>query len=165
MAYDYHRPLSDEIGPVSPIEGPGSDVTESLNDFLTKTPPGKIILGVPYYGYNWLVEDDSPYSKRVEGSDDNGFSEAQAYEDVMNTLIEIDPEVKWNDRGKISLLYYMSPGTGKLRTVYFDNAESLAYKYALVEKYNLGGIGIWALGYDGGYTDLWDVIYKSFVKE
>jgi spore germination protein YaaH len=164
MAYDYHRPVSEEIGPVSPIEGPGSDVSETINDFLTKVPPNKIILGVPYYGYNWLVEDDSEYSKRVEGSDENGFSGAQAYQEVLETIIEVNPEIKWNKEGKSPYFTYVSPETEHLRTAYYENAESLKYKYDLVQKYNLGGVGIWALGYDGGYTELWELLYESFVK-
>jgi len=162
MAYDYHRPTSEEIGPVSPIEGPGSDVKETINDFLTKIPPNKIILGVPYYGYNWLVEDDSEYAKRIEGSDENGFSEAQSYEDVLSTIIEVAPQLKWNEEGKSPYFTYTSPRTNSLRTVYYENAESLKYKYDLINEYNLGGVGIWALGYDGGYTELWDLLRDYF---
>ncbi|MBW6441989.1 hypothetical protein K0B04_03770, partial [Patescibacteria group bacterium] len=165
MAYDYHRPVSDTIGPVSPIEGPGIDVTQTIEEFLTKTPPNKIILGVPYYGYNWLVEDSSEYAKRVEGSDENGFSRAQTYEDVMTTILEVSPEIKWNEEGKSPYLTYRSPETNHLRTAYYENAESLGYKYELVNNYDLGGVGIWALGYDGGYTELWDLLYESFVRE
>lgn len=165
MAYDYHRPASEEIGPVSPVEGPGIDVTETIKDFLKVSPPNKIILGVPYYGYNWLVEDDSQYSKRVEGSDENGFSEAQSYEDVMTTILEVSPEIRWNEEGKSPYFTYISPETNHLRTAYYENAESLKFKYDLVHRYNLGGVGIWALGYDGGYTELWDLLYESFVHE
>ena len=165
MAYDYHRPTSEEIGPVSPVEGPGIDVTETIQDFLTVTPPNKIILGVPYYGYNWLVEDDSEYAKRVEGSEENGFSESQSYENVLATIIEVAPEIKWNEEGKSPYFTYVSPETEHLRTAYYENAESLKYKYDLVNDYNLGGVGIWALGYDGGYTELWDLLYESFVKK
>jgi spore germination protein YaaH len=162
MAYDYHRPTSEEIGPVSPIEGPGSDVKETINDFLTKISPNKIILGVPYYGYNWVVEDDSEYAKRVEGSDENGFSEAQSYEDVLSTIIEVAPQIKWNEEGKSPYFTYTSPRTNSLRTVYYENAESLKYKYDLINEYNLGGVGIWALGYDGGYTELWNLLQDYF---
>ncbi|HOD01330.1 MAG TPA: glycosyl hydrolase family 18 protein [bacterium] len=164
MAYDYHQPTSEEVGPISPIEGPGSDVKETIKDFLSKVPPNKIILGIPYYGYNWLVEDDSQYAKRVSGSDENGFSEAQSYEDVLETIIKIAPELKWNNEGKSPYFTYVSPKTNALRTVYYENTESLRYKYDLIKEHELGGVGIWALGYDGGYTDLWDLLYEYFVK-
>jgi spore germination protein YaaH len=164
MAYDYHRPESETVGPVSPIEGNGSNVTTTILDFLTKVPPSKIILGVPYYGYNWLVESDAVDAARIPGSDANGFSQSQSYESVMETLIEVEPELKWDDVGKAPYFTYNSPETGQLRTAFFENAESLKYKYDLVNKYNLGGVGIWALGYDGGYSDLWDLLYTEFIE-
>ena len=164
MAYDYHRPVSEEIGPVSPIQGPGIDVMETINDFLTKMPPNKIILGVPYYGYNWLVDDESEYSKRSEGSDEKGYSGAQAYDHVMETIIENRPFIKWNENGKSPYFTYISKDSNHLRTVYYENAKSLKYKYDIVKDYNLGGVGIWALGYEGGYTELWELLYDSFIK-
>lgn len=164
MAYDYHRPMSDNVGPVSPIKGSGGNVTETINDFLTKVPPSKLILGVPYYGYNWLVEDGSEYAKRVEGSDNNGFSEAQSYDSVMETILEIEPEIKWNEEGKAPYFTYVSPETNHLRTAYYENARSLKAKYDLINSNNLGGVGIWALGYDGGYDELWNALYESFIK-
>ena len=164
MAYDYHRPVSEEIGPVAPIQGPGIDVMETINDFLTKMPPNKIILGVPYYGYNWLVDDESEYSKRSEGSDEKGYSGAQAYDHVMETIIENRPFIKWNENGKSPYFTYISKDSNHLRTVYYENAKSLKYKYDIVKDYNLGGVGIWALGYEGGYTELWELLYDSFIK-
>jgi len=165
MAYDYHRPESETIGPVSPMEGNGeNNVTKTVKDFLAKVPPNKIILGVPYYGYNWLVESTDKYAVRVPGSDENGFSQSQSYESVMETIIEVESELKWDDEGKAPYFTYISPETGQLRTAYFENAESLKYKYDLINNENLGGVGIWALGYDGGYSELWNLLYTEFIK-
>lgn len=164
MGYDFHRPESESVGPVAPIEGPGFNITQMLKEHLSQVPPNKIILGVPYYGYNWIVEDDSEYSKRIDGSDLNGFSQSQSYEAIMETIIEVDPVLKWNEEGKTPYFTYISPETGSLRTVYYENADSLAVKYDLVNQSNLAGVGIWALGYDGGYTELWDLLYEKFIK-
>ena len=164
MGYDFHRPQSDSVGPVAPIEGPGFNITQMLKEHLSKVPPNKVILGVPYYGYNWIVEDDSEYAKRIDGSDLNGFSQSQSYETVLETIIEVDPILKWNEEGKAPYFTYVSPETGSLRTAYYENADSLAVKYDLINQNNLAGVGIWALGYDGGYTELWDLLYEKFIK-
>ena len=164
MGYDFHRPQSDSVGPVAPIEGPGFNITQMLKEHLSKVPPNKVILGVPYYGYNWIVEDDSEYAKRVDGSDLNGFSQSQSYEAVLETIIEVDPILKWNEEGKAPYFTYVSPETDSLRTAYYENADSLAIKYDLINQNNLAGVGIWALGYDGGYTELWDLLYEKFIK-
>jgi hypothetical protein len=48
------------------------------------------------------------------------------------------------------------------RQLWFDDSESLRYKYDLVNKKNIGGIGIWALSYEGGNMDVWNEIAASF---
>lgn len=41
---------------------------------------------------------------------------------------------------------------------FMDNVSSLGAKYELVRRSGIAGIGIWALGYDDGYEDLWNLI-------
>ncbi len=38
---------------------------------------------------------------------------------------------------------------------WYDDSLSLALKYDLALNENLGGIGFWALGYDGGHGEIW----------
>jgi hypothetical protein len=45
-----------------------------------------------------------------------------------------------------------------------DNAYSLGMKYDWIKRYNLAGIGIWALGYDNGYPELWDLLRDKFTN-
>jgi spore germination protein YaaH len=166
MGYDFHRPTSDNAGPVSPINGKGVhaeyDINTMLKDYLAFVPPNKLILGVPYYGYNWVVETEDEYAKRINGSDEYGFSQSQTYESIMETLITIKPELKWDELAQSPYFTYRSPETGYLRSVYFDNEQSLAVKYQLINDNDLAGVGIWALGYDGGYSELWNLLEKYF---
>jgi hypothetical protein len=39
---------------------------------------------------------------------------------------------------------------------------SLSVKYSLAGSKNLGGIGIWALSYEGGSNEIWRTINKAF---
>jgi hypothetical protein len=48
------------------------------------------------------------------------------------------------------------------RQVWYDDSASLAMKYGLVNARNLGGIGIWALSYDGGRPEIWNGIKSAF---
>lgn len=164
MGYDFHRPASDSVGPVSPILGNEHNLTTVLNDFLAKIPPNKIILGLPYYGYNWVVSDTSPDAKTIKDDEDSPLAESQTYDSVMNTILDTDPEIKWNDEAKSPYFSYVRPESGELRTVYFENEDSLKAKYELVKQKGLAGVGIWALGYDGGYSELWDVLYDEFIR-
>ncbi len=85
MGYDFHRPQSATAGPVAPLDGMGTnsdyDIRNTVKDYLSVAPPNKIILGVPYYGYNWVVEKDEPLAKRLpaKGSDQEEPNPAETY--------------------------------------------------------------------------------------
>ena len=168
MAYDFHRPTSDAAGPVSPLNSEGTNSDYDLNimikDFLSQIAPNKLILGIPYYGYNWVVEDDGKYAKRIEGTDQIGFSQSQTYDVIMSDIAEMGLDLKWDEQAQVPYYSYISPETGSIRQVYFENVQSLAKKYELVKEKSLAGVGIWALGYDGDRSELWDLIYDHFVR-
>ncbi|MFZ5424852.1 MAG: glycosyl hydrolase family 18 protein [Patescibacteria group bacterium] len=167
MAYDFHRPNSDIAGPVAPLggvleEGREYDINTMLTDYLSLVPPSKMILGVPYYGYNWVVEDFAEYSPRLVGNDYIGYSQSQKYEDIIDLKIELGIEDNWDEIAQVPYFSYVSEDTGSIRSVYYENERSLREKYKLAKKYALGGVGIWALGYDGGYQDLWALLSDEF---
>jgi spore germination protein YaaH len=167
MAYDFHRPASDNAGPVAPIGGMGSqsdyDLNTMIKDFLSKIAPNKLILGVPYYGYNWVVENSDQNAKRIEGNDGIGFSESQVYDKIMQDIAEQKATVQWDEVAQVPYYSYVSPETGSTRQVYFENERSLKIKYELLKNNGLAGVGIWALGYDGDRKELWDLLYDQFV--
>lgn len=170
MAYDFHRPDSDIAGAVAPIGGVDEnggeyDVKTMIRNYLSNVPPNKIIMGVPYYGYNWVVEEvKKEESVRKPGNDEIGYSQAMPYEDVLGVMDEYKPEIKWDDVAKVPFFDYKNKDTNADRVVYFENAESLKEKYKLINDNNLAGVGIWALGYDGDHPELWNLLYESFIK-
>jgi len=169
MAYDFHRPASATAGPIAPLGGMGDkssyDVITMLKAYLSTMSPDKIILGVPYYGYNWLIDEQAPYANRVEGNDYIGYSESQPYETIVYDIKELNSLILWDNIGQTPYYYYRSPDSGALRVVHFENKDSLKMKYGLVKQYNLGGVGLWALGYDGQLPELWDLLGKEFGKK
>lgn len=46
--------------------------------------------------------------------------------------------------------------------IYFENETSLKYKFELIKKNNLGGMGFWALGYEGGDEQVWKLLEDIF---
>jgi spore germination protein YaaH len=167
MAYDFHRPTSDSAGPVAPLGGAGIhaeyDINTMVKDYTKNIPPNKLILGVPYYGYNWVVDQRIPYASRIEGNDAIGYSESQTYAMVMDTVLEVNPAVLWDETAQTPYFSYISPNTGSERMVYFENVDSLRAKYQLAKDLDFAGVGIWALGYDGGYQELWDLLNAEFI--
>jgi spore germination protein YaaH len=160
MGYDFHRPQSANAGPVAPLDG----ITEVLNEFLKNAKPEKIILGVPYYGYNWVTESLDNRSNRLEGNDIIGYSQTQIYANIINMISELNIPVYWDERGNTPYVTYISPETGSYRQLHYENKDSLRQKYVLSKQRDLLGVGIWALGYDGGYSELWDLLAEEFWK-
>lgn len=167
MSYDFHRPNSDTAGPVAPINGIGKiaeyDITTMLKDYLAVSPANKLILGVPYYGYNWVVTRNLPNATRIPGNDDIGYSQSQTYDTITNSLLDIRPKLEWDELAQSPYFTYVSATSGSLRQVYYENEKSLKVKYELAKELGLAGVGIWALGYDGGYTELWNLLGSEFI--
>ena len=165
MAYDFYRPTSDNAGPVAPIGGyPDKydyDLTKMMEDYKKVADPEKIILGVPYYGYNWVVEDDSPNSTRIPGNDVLGYSISQNYAQISDS--DYRKDIVWDEEAKVPYFTYTSD-TGATRQVYFENAESLKEKYIFAKEEGLQGVGIWALGYDEDKKELWNVLREEFLN-
>jgi len=168
MAYDFNQPTSENAGPVSPIGGAGAaqeyDIKTMLNDYIKNVPASKLILGVPYYGYNWVVNSQEPNAKRIVGDDLIGFSQSQYYSDIIDLALDYKIEPKWDEVGQNPFFNYISNSTGSMRQVYYENPKSIKIKYAMAKERNLKGVGIWALGYDKGYQDLWNLLGEEFPR-
>ena len=167
MAYDFYQVKSETSGPNSPLKGAGDiasyDLTTMVNDYLSQVNPKKLILGVPYYGYNWLVESEEPFATRIPGTEGGPVSQTQGYNAIQLLLEEQDIVVHWEPISATPYFSYISPKSGLLRQVWFDSAESLRIKYRLAKSNNFAGIGIWALGYDENRPELWNLIKEEFI--
>lgn len=154
MCYDYWWSGSSTAGPVAPLQGATYNVTRSLADWaLEGVPPGKTILGVPYYGYDWPVRSGTPQSLT------EGTGVARVYSRVVEMLRSHDRQ--WS---AVFLNPWFPYQVADWRQVWYDDEESLEYKYALVKDLGIAGAGIWALGYDGDLPELWDLLERMFTR-
>lgn len=160
MGYDYYWNGSDEAGPVSPLYS----LTASFNYSLARTisdyehagiEPGKFILGIPYYGRRWATASGEIPSRTISSG------VALTYANIRNNNVNYNSEN-----------YHWEPNSYSSCYVYYDNNSwkqcfigldlDLREKYDIVNYRGLAGIGIWALGYDNGYTELWQAISDKF---
>lgn len=51
---------------------------------------------------------------------------------------------------------------GEHTQIWFDDARTLGKKYDFINEKGLAGVGIWALGYDNGHDELWEVLGQKF---
>ncbi len=174
MGYDMYAANmnTNQAGPNAPLSGPWTytDAT-AVNQYLTKAPASKVILGVPYYGYKWSTGGTAnsgpppPYSSTLPGRTPD------YYADILSDFgCALNLSKNWDNNASSPWATWWSPGSGdpcggnhnSWRELYYDNAQSLGLKYDLVNSSGLAGTGMWALGFDGSSSDLWNVLAAKF---
>ncbi len=158
MAYDFHRVSSPVAGPVAPLFGGvtywDSDINSHLKDYLAQVPPHKILLGVPFYGYEWQTTNRDAQSATFP--DTGATATYKRVEEILSDKDKLKVKENWNEAALSPYLTYESGG--KTYVLYYDNPRSISYKLDYVNELNLGGVAIWALGYEGETRELWEVI-------
>lgn len=162
MAYDYHRRSSVQAGPVAPIFGGekswDGDISQHLRKFISLMPPEKILLGMPFYGYEWQTTDASSQSPTYPET--GATATVARVAEILARKDELQVTENWNDQALAPFLSYVEEGNTYI--IYYENPRSISYKLDLVNQLDLGGVAIWALGYEGEDRVLWDVIDQKF---
>ncbi len=156
MAYDFHWSGSSVAGPVSPCV-PSSFwgqycAAKSIGSYVQYgADTAKIILGIPYYGYDW------PTVSQDKGSSTTGTGSAVIYYYAFQRA---------NTYGRLWDDYSMTPWyryyTSSWRQCWHDDSVSLDIKFGMVNDSLLQGAGCWALGYDRSYDHIWNAIRRNF---
>lgn len=161
MAYDFHRRSSPTAGPVAPLFGGktlwDSDISDHLKDYLAAVPSSKLLLGVPFYGYEWQTVNGDAQAFTLP--DTGSTASYKRIQEVLSQKDELKVIEKWNETALSPYIIYQEHKTTHI--MYYDNSRSLSYKLDFVNQLDLGGIAIWALGYEGDYRELWDIINKK----
>lgn len=161
MAYDFHRTSSQKAGPVAPLFGDATEWESSINrylqSFLQQAPAEKILLGIPFYGYEWQTTSREATSHTFP---DTGATASYARVlDLLEKKEELDVQEHWNEEALSPYISYVEDG--EIYVVYYENSRSISYKLDYVNQLDLGGIAIWALGYESDSRELWDVIERK----
>ncbi len=156
MGYDYFGSWSKEAGPIAPLHSQplwGSySVETSVDQYLSRgLNPKQLILVVPYYGGLWQVSDLKFPSKKIK------FGKHVLYREARKKYL---PQSQFDSISKSS--FHNLKEKEEFYQIWFDGKEALSHKYDLINTDSLAGAGIWALGYDNGYTELWQLIEHKF---
>ncbi len=169
MSYDYYALGSDVAGPIAPMNGFKEnkfffDVTTTYEDYMKYIPKEKIVMGIPYYGYDWAVTDGKKIqSATFPQSDPNNYVAAISYAKVKDDTDIKQDQCMWDDYAKEPWCWYTDSHQVD-HQVWFENNESIKIKYRFARQSNFAGVAIWTLGYDKNYPDLWNVM-KSTLKK
>jgi len=160
MGYDYYYSGSSTAGPTDPLYTFGSfdyNYSKSITSYLNKgVPANKLLMGVPYYGYEWQTTSLTAPSSTI------GSGSTKLYKTVRaNSSGNYSTANQRWDVNSMSNYWAYSSG-GYYYQCWVDNVKSMGKRFDFINMRGIGGIGIWALGYDDGYTDLWDLISQKF---
>lgn len=156
MGYDYYWTGSSQAGPVDPLYGFSSGYDYSLSrtvSYYVKQgmPASKIVLGLPYYGREWETTTNA-----IPGSTTGNNVSSRTYAYVKDNTSGFYTGGQFNQRSCSRAYIFQNAGTW--RQCWISEGYEMKRRYDLVNQRGLKGIGIWALGYDDGYTELWDAI-------
>ena len=155
LGYGYYGAISRVAGPVDPINS-GTiwepyNLSTSIDYYLAnQIPSSKLILALPFYGAIWKTE-----SGKI-GAKVKSFEGSRTY-DYIKTKFTMP--LKYDTVSQSAWYSYIV--NKQYQQCWFDNDSTLAVKLNLIKEKRLNGMGIWALGYDKGYHDMWRVIAKN----
>ena len=136
--YTYSSPMS-----VQPI----NEVRKVLSYATSEIPSGKIIMGMPNYGYDWKL----PYERGTAAAT-VGFTEA------LNLAIQHRSEILFDEETQTPYFYYTHNGTRHV--VWFDDAKSIDAKLRLVDEFDLAGASYWTI--NRCFIPNWEIVQSLF---
>jgi hypothetical protein len=158
MGYEIHGVRSKTAGPISPLRSGNRwtplNLERSVDEYLIAgVPPKKLLLGVPYYGIEWQTYDLKFPSKVKK------FERYHTFRNIKKITKNYSSVI---DEPSLSKYYAYRDQNNNYRQIWFDDSLTLGMKYDWVKEKSIGGVGIWALGYDNGHTELWHLLAKKF---
>ncbi len=159
MGYGYYYSGSTVAGPTDPLYS-GSIwssynlIRSILYHLNAGVPKEKLLIGLPYYGYEWETTGSA-----VPSSTTGNFSSSRTFSFVKNNASGNYSNRQYDENSETP--YYIYQTGGNWRQAYVMDEESLAERLDWIKGLEIGGMGIWALGYDDGYSELWDVLQNK----
>lgn len=159
MTYDFHHRSSMRSGPNSPMysgqNSGANDIMSTLKGYTDFVSPSKLLLGIPFYGYEWSVTDQAPQSFTLPHT-----GKTDTYERIQQLIATKKTSRQWDPVSLTPFIVYLDDNLAR-HQVYYEDPQSIAYKLQIVQQAHLGGIAIWALGFEGNDTSLWQAIEKG----
>lgn len=150
MTYDYHYTGSAVTGPVSPLNGAGEtseyDTSTAVDIALEKFPSSQILLGLPLYGYEWETLKESTASATIPGT--GLIASSKRVEDLLGKCASCSAQI--DPTFKESHITYLDTDTNTYHQIFYPDKEAVSAKLDFAKSKKLGGVGLWALGYEGG---------------
>ena len=166
MGYDYNtgNQVQGAVAPLRSIEGINISLSNTVEFYIKNgIDPSKTVLALPYYGSMWTGNVDK------NGDVESKFERKVTYREIMN-LFSKEQAVNsktapFLDKKSMTNYFNLTYPDNSTKEIWFDDDFTLGKKFDYAISKELRGVGIWALGYDNGYQELWDVIDDRFASK
>ncbi len=166
MTYNYRWSGSTVTGAIAPLDHASRNVKIHMKRFMAYAPKESLILGVPYYGYDWPVTSTVPNATVRSDKVKYGAVKSVTYASALAYLANHPEVVRMYDQPEGSSFFtYWDASHNTYRQVYFEDERSAAAKYEYAMATGFAGIGIWTLGNDAGHTAMWDALAVFFAPD
>lgn len=138
MGYDEHYPSGGVAGSVASI----GYVQNGLNMTLEKVPSEKVINALPFYTVLWTTSDGKTSGQYVTLNNQSDF------------LQRVGQTPVWDDETGQNYAEWREGTT--LYQIWLEDSQSISAKLNVMNTMNLGGVGVWRIGY--GNADVWNLL-------
>lgn len=142
MAYDFHGPWDRYADLNAPLYTPSaaspqykSSVSEGMSAYLNAgAPAGKLVLGMPFYGYRYQGTNGlySPFAS----------ASSITYDEVIGSYVSNPAYTVHQHEAKVPFL------TGNGLFISYEDISSIAAKAQYARERGLKGVGAWSLSHD-----------------
>jgi hypothetical protein len=149
MGYDYHWAGGDP-GPVAPLMGGAPWSVWSLSDTVATylaegADPARLVLGLPLYGRTWASTDNTVPGTATASGTSVTLVEGVSLADTHGRRYDTVTDTPYTFISATSQTWY-------------DDPASIQTKVHWAVDAGLGGVGFWALNYEGNDPDFWAMI-------
>ena len=110
---------------------------------VREIPPQKIMLGIPNYGYDWLL----PFEKGTRATNISN-------EYAITLAARYGAEIMFDETAQSPHFNYWN--SGQQHKVWFEDVRSVLKKLELADEFSLRGVGYWSLMYP--FTQNWALL-------
>ena len=155
----YGKQTNTKAGPLSVVKSGSNwwdyDLDRGIDEYVASgVTAEKLLLTVNYYGAEWKTDGLKPDAKAL------GFEKYLTYAQIKKII----GKAKGYEEPESMSMFYPYKEKDGYHQIWYEDSTSLSKKYDWVISKKIGGVSIWALGYDNGNAKLWEVLASKMAE-